>query len=94
MDEDPEGIGSFPKIGHFMNIALNGLNHLQVFAANSLLIRRLSPDAEISMISMPMLTPPFEMSFFPIIVWQFVSLFWLMILVPLMVYLAYTLGRE
>ena len=73
---------------------MNGMNLMQVFAANSLLSRKIGPDAEIMMITIPYKTHVFVADSFPMVVAAFKSFFVLIMAIPIIFYTAYALARS
>ena len=93
MDDDPAPISGLPKMMHYAKIAFNGMNLMQIFAANSILARKVGPEAEIIMMTIPFKTHPFEADSFPLIVVAFMSFFLLIMMIPLIYYTAYGIAQ-
>jgi len=94
LDMEAAPVSNAPQILDYTRQAYNGMNLIQIFAANSILARKVSPEAEIIMMTVPFKIGPFIADSFPLIVVAFKSFFLLIIIVPVVFYFAYGLGRE
>lgn len=92
-DQDPTPIRSQYDILSFTRSTLNGLNHMQVFAANSILQRKLSPEAEIIMMNLPMEVPPTKISFKDTAVMTMTGFLTFISLMPLVLYFAAAMAK-
>ena len=77
----------------YAHTAYNGINLMQVFAANSLMQRKLTPEAEIVMMTMPMKNKLLKTSPFGLAVVAFTSFFVMITVLPLVLYITYVMAK-
>lgn len=93
--EDAANMNSGPNIFGYTRAAYNGLNLLQIFAANSIMQRKFeSPDAEIIMMTLPykidtLVTNPYNM-----LVGGLTGFYFVITLLPLVYYTVYSIAKE
>jgi len=78
----------------YTRAAYNGLNLMQVFTANSIMQRRLGPEAEIVMFTVPYQIPTEKTSPLNVMVGAYLAPFTMFVMVPLGIYVAYKIGQE
>ena len=74
--------------------AYNGINIMQVFAANSIMQRDLQPDAQVMMFTMPYLIPTTLTSPILVMVKAYLNVYMMGVSVPLTFYVVYAIGME
>jgi len=94
LDSDVAPVSSLYNILSYTRAAYNGLNLIQTFAANSILQRKLSPSAEIIMMTRPYKIKVFSASAFVVFLQLFFSFFFMATFAPLAFYLVYSLAKE
>ena len=94
LDQDPAPISEIPDILAYSRQAYAGLNLLQIFAANSILQRRIGPEAEIIMMTVPFKMKEMKMDSFPLLVDSFMSFFYFITYLPLIIYMAFAMAKE
>lgn len=67
---------------------------MQIFAANSILQRRIGPEAEIIMMTVPFKMKEMKMDSFPLLVDSFMSFFYFITYLPLIIYMAFAMAKE
>ena len=78
----------------YTRFAYNGVNLMQVFAANSILARQVGPEAEIIMMTVPFRNPVFTTWIYIIIVVSILAFFFMLAFAPLVFYTAVALAKD
>jgi len=78
----------------YTRTAYNGVNLMQIFAANSIMQRRLTPEAEILMMTMPMKAKLLKTSPFGLAVIAFTSFFVMITVLPLVLHITYVMAKQ
>ena len=94
-DLDPAPYESGLKFRDYAKPVLGGINMLQVFAANSILQRRLEdPEAQIIMFTLPYQIMLYKTSPLNIMVGAFTSIYFFVTVIPLVIYTTMQVARE
>ena len=94
MDLEAEPMSNNNILLGYTRVAYNGINMMQVFAANSIMQRRLNPEAEIVMFTVPYKVPLERTSALNVMVNAYIGAFTMFIIVPIAFYVTYKIGME
>ena len=94
MDLEAEPMSNNNILLGYTRVAYNGINMMQVFAANSIMQRRLNPEAEIVMFTVPYKVPLERTSALNVMVNAYIGAFTMFIIVPIAFYIVYKIGME
>lgn len=88
-------MNSGPNIFGYTRAAYNGLNLLQIFAANSIMQRKFeSPDAEIIMMTLPYKIDTLVTNPYNLLVGGLTGFYFVVTLLPLVYYTTYSIAKE
>ena len=93
-DLDPAPVDNWQLMLGYSRSAYNGINMMQVFAANSILQRRLSPDAEIVLFTVPYKIPLLTTSPYNTMIRLVNGLYFALTALTLVFYMTFALARE